>query len=56
MLMVATRGGVIEQADIDEALALNSAIEIARVENAGHMIPWDDFDGFFAALGDFLSR
>jgi N-formylmaleamate deformylase len=56
MLMVAGRGGVIEQVDEDEALSLYPALEIVRVPNAGHMIPWDDFDGFFAALGDFLSR
>ncbi|MDX3926848.1 MAG: alpha/beta hydrolase [Shinella sp.] len=56
MLMVAGRGGVIESEDVEEVRSLYPAIEIARVDNAGHMIPWDDFDGFFAALGDFLSR
>ncbi|WP_320199675.1 alpha/beta fold hydrolase [Agrobacterium sp. rho-13.3] len=56
MLMVAGRGGVIEKVDQDEAQALCPALEITHVANAGHMIPWDDFDGFFVALGDFLSR
>ncbi|CUX70442.1 MULTISPECIES: alpha/beta fold hydrolase [Agrobacterium] len=56
MLMVAGRGGVIEKVDVDEAQALCPALEITHVTNAGHMIPWDDFDGFFVALGDFLSR
>ena len=56
MLMVAGRGGVIESVDVDEARSLYPGLEITRVPNAGHMIPWDDFDGFFAALGDFLSR
>ncbi|AYG62387.1 alpha/beta fold hydrolase [Rhizobium jaguaris] len=56
MLMVAGRGGVIEAVDEQEISGLNGAIEITRVPNAGHMIPWDDFDGFFLALGDFLSR
>jgi N-formylmaleamate deformylase len=56
MLMVAGCGGVIEPSDEVEILSLNPAIEIARAPNAGHMIPWDDFDGFFEALGDFLSR
>jgi len=56
MLMVAGRGGVIEPVDENEIRTLNPAIEITRVANAGHMIPWDDFDGFFEALGDFLSR
>ncbi|MDA9491882.1 alpha/beta fold hydrolase [Bradyrhizobium sp. CCBAU 11361] len=49
-LMVAGRGGVIEQRDEDEITALNGKIRIARVPEAGHMIPWDDFEGFFAAL------
>lgn len=56
MLMVAGRGGVIEPADVEEVRSLYPAMEITRVDNAGHMIPWDNFDGFFAALGDFLSR
>lgn len=56
MLMVAGRGGVIAPEDEAEIQGLNPAIEITRVANAGHMIPWDDFDGFFEALGDFLSR
>lgn len=56
MLMVAGRGGVIAPEDEAEIRSLNPAIEMTRVANAGHMIPWDDFDGFFEALGDFLSR
>ncbi len=56
MLMVAGRGGVIAPEDEAEIRGLNPAIEITRVPNAGHMIPWDDFDGFFEGLGDFLSR
>jgi N-formylmaleamate deformylase len=56
MLMVAGRGGVIETVDEKEITGLNGAIEITRAPNAGHMIPWDDFDGFFAALADFLTR
>ncbi|AQS91312.1 alpha/beta hydrolase [Gluconobacter albidus] len=49
-LVVATRGGVIQQEDIEEILQLNPAIAIATVPDAGHMIPWDNFDGFFEAL------
>lgn len=56
LLMVAGRGGVIAPEDESEVRKLNPAIEITRVANAGHMIPWDDFDGFFEALGDFLVR
>ncbi len=54
LLMVAGRGGVIQPEDEEEIRRLQPGIRIARVPNAGHMIPWDDLDGFFAALGDFL--
>jgi len=53
-LMIAGRGGVIEPADESEIVSLNPAIRTARVLNAGHMIPWDDFDGFFQALDALL--
>ena len=56
LLMVAGKGGVILAEDEAEIRALQPAIQIARVENGGHMIPWDDFDGFFAAFGDFLKQ
>jgi N-formylmaleamate deformylase len=56
MLMVAGRGGIIQAADEEEIRGLNPSLRISHAENAGHMIPWDDFDGFFAALGDFLIR
>ncbi|MFK3922674.1 alpha/beta fold hydrolase [Serratia liquefaciens] len=54
LLMVAGLGGVIQQEDEAEIRALQPEITLAHVENAGHMIPWDDFDGFFRALGNFL--
>jgi N-formylmaleamate deformylase len=56
LLMVAGKGGVIQAEDEAEIKGLQPAIRLARVENAGHMIPWDDFDGFFVALGDFLQQ
>ena len=37
-------------------LDLNPAINIARVENAGHMIPWDDLEGFLATFGEFYDH
>lgn len=54
LLMVAGRAGVITPADEDEIRTLCPAIDIRRVADAGHMIPWDDEDGFHAALGGFL--
>ena len=49
-LVVATRGGVIQKEDEAEISGLNSAIEIVHVENAGHMIPWDNEEGFYSAV------
>lgn len=54
LLIVAGRGGVIQAEDEAEIRQLQPNILIARVENAGHMIPWDNLPGFFAAFGDFL--
>jgi len=56
LLMVAGRGGVILDEDIAEIQDLQPAIQVARVPNAGHMIPWDDLEGFFAALDGFLTQ
>lgn len=54
MLMVAERGDVVPERDVQEILSLARNCVSVRVPNAGHMIPWDNADGFFAALGDFL--
>jgi N-formylmaleamate deformylase len=54
LLMVAGRGDVVQPVDLDEVQTLMPRIQVARVPNAGHMIPWDDETGFYAAFGDFL--
>ena len=38
----------------DPGKALNPSIRVARVANAGHMIPWDDPDGFLSATETLL--
>lgn len=38
-----------------ELAETNPAVPIKSVEHAGHMIPWDNFDGFRSALGDSLA-
>jgi N-formylmaleamate deformylase len=55
LLVVAGKGGVIFPEDVEEIQKLSPGILVARVENAGHMIPWDNYDGFFQAIGSFLS-
>jgi N-formylmaleamate deformylase len=54
LLMVAGRGDVVRDADIEEIRALLPGVQVSRVPNAGHMIPWDDEEGFYAAFGSFL--
>lgn len=54
LLMVAGRGGVIEAKDIEEIKQLVPGIAVDHVPKAGHMIPWDDLDGFFDVLNGFL--
>jgi hypothetical protein len=29
-------------------------VNVTHVPDAGHMIPWDDEEGFYRAFGDFL--
>ena len=54
LLMVAGRAGVIRPEDIAEIQALSPGLEARTVQDAGHMIPWDDFEGFFDALYPFM--
>jgi N-formylmaleamate deformylase len=53
-LIAAGRGDVIRDEDVVEIQSLVPAIAVTRVADAGHMIPWDDEEGFYAAFGDFL--
>ena len=52
-LIVAGGSPVIEADDVAEIRGLAPAIEIVTVEGAGHMIPWDDLEGFLRAVADF---
>ena len=54
LLMSAERGDVIRPEDADEILRLAPRARQIRVANAGHMIPWDNEEGFYAAFQDFL--
>ncbi|MGO4328505.1 alpha/beta fold hydrolase [Cupriavidus sp. 2TAF22] len=54
LLMTAGRGDVVRPGDIAELRALLPALQTSHVPGAGHMIPWDDEEGFYGALGDFL--
>lgn len=54
LLMTAERGDVVSPADVAEIESLVSGVQHRRVPDAGHMIPWDNEEGFYAAFGDFL--
>jgi len=54
MLMTAGRGDVVRPEDIEEIRTLAPRLVHSHVPDAGHMIPWDDEEGFYRAFGDFL--
>jgi N-formylmaleamate deformylase len=54
LLMTAARGDVVRPEDVDEILGLAPKAQHVRVADAGHMIPWDNEAGFYAAFGEFL--
>lgn len=56
LLMAAGKGGVILPEDRAEIAALNPAIRQVVMEEAGHMIPWDDLDGFVRTAAGFLGE
>ena len=51
-LVVAGAAPVIQGEDIEEIRRLAPAMEVRTVAGAGHMIPWDDLEGFLAAIMD----
>ena len=52
-LVIAGGATVVDADDQAEVAALNPGIEQRIVPDAGHMIPWDNFDGFLRAVLDF---
>ncbi|NEV00399.1 alpha/beta fold hydrolase [Bradyrhizobium uaiense] len=53
-LIAAGRGDVVRDDDISEIQRLVPGASTTRVTDAGHMIPWDDEEGFYAAFEAFL--
>jgi N-formylmaleamate deformylase len=54
LLIVAGGADVVRPEESAEMLRLCPALSVRTVSNAGHMIPWDNFEGFFVALLPFL--
>lgn len=55
-LVVAGGATVIQDEDITEIRSLAPQIEVRTVEKAGHMIPWDDLEGFLEASLNFSAK
>jgi N-formylmaleamate deformylase len=55
LLVTAERGDVVRDGEVQELLSLAPGLVCARVPDAGHMIPWDNLDGFDAAVRPFLT-
>jgi len=54
LLITAQRGDVVRDEEVAELQHATPAMRHVRVADAGHMIPWDNAAGFYAAIGDFL--
>jgi N-formylmaleamate deformylase len=54
LLMSAGKGGVILPEDLAEIRSLAPGLAQCTATNAGHMIPWDDEEGFYRLLGEHL--
>ena len=50
LLIAAGKGDVIRPEEADELRRLLPSVVVRRVSAAGHMIPWDDYEGFFGAF------
>ncbi len=54
LLMTAERGDVVSPEDVAEIAGLLPDCSHVRVAGAGHMIPYDNEEGFYRAFGQFL--
>ncbi|GAB2872616.1 alpha/beta hydrolase [Paraburkholderia jirisanensis] len=54
LLITAERGDVVRDEDVAELRGATPSMLHIRVPGAGHMIPWDNAEGFYAAFGEFL--
>lgn len=54
LLVTAERGGMVSEDDVFEMEIEMPGLTEVRVADAGHMIPWDNEEGFYAAFGGFL--
>ncbi|MBN9429869.1 MAG: alpha/beta hydrolase [Burkholderiales bacterium] len=53
-VMAAERGGVIQAPDIEELLSFGTHIQVEKVADCGHMMPFENLPNFLGVLGRFL--
>jgi N-formylmaleamate deformylase len=54
LLMYAEKGGTVSEADAEVFVAALRSGHKQRIDGAGHMIPWDQYDLFIGAVHAFL--
>ena len=54
LLVVAGKGGVINDDDIAEVKRIAPRMAVTKVEHTGHMIPFDDLEAFLGSISGFL--
>lgn len=56
LFMQAGRGETVLDGEAAEVVRLNPAIKLVKVEDSGHMIPWDNLPAFMAGCTAFLDE
>lgn len=56
MLLVAGKGGVIDEHEIAEVRSLQPAMQVRKIEHTGHMIPFDDLEAFLEIVVGFFAH
>lgn len=55
LLIYAEKGATVLPVEADEICRLIPGCKSRRIDDAGHMIPWDKFDEFIDAVNDFVN-
>lgn len=56
LLIRGAGSNALTRADLDALAAVNPGGDIAEVAGAGHMVPWNQLDGFLVTVRPFLKR
>lgn len=56
MLLVAGKGGVIDDDELAEVRTLQPGLQVRKIEHTGHMIPFDDLEAFLEVTVGFLAH